>query len=37
MSEELRERIEGRWDQIMGARGFATYEDFRKAIHDSYL
>jgi hypothetical protein len=36
MTKELRERIEGRWAEVMGARGFDTYEDFRSAIHESY-
>ena len=36
MSKELRERIEGRWSEIMGPRGFETYDDFRRAIRESY-
>ena len=36
MSAALRERIEGRWADVMGSRGFATYEDFRRAIRESY-
>lgn len=36
MSQELRARIEGRWAEVMGARGFATYEDFRMAINETY-
>ena len=36
MSAAVKERIEGRWREVMGPRGFETYEDFRKAIRQSY-
>jgi len=34
MSEALRRRIDGKWEEVMGPRGFATYDDFRAAVNN---
>ena len=34
MSEALRRRIDGKWEEVMRPRGFATYDDFRAAVNE---